>query len=122
MEENTMEEKKLTDEEMIKALEMHACNGRKYSFEEWDRCKTVTQSDILDIIHRLQSENAEQKAEIERLTETLAMYILKAWFYYKKCKEYGIECVIDEDLESQFKPAKEGKMIQFPKFEWVEVE
>lgn len=62
-----MEEKKLTDEEIVKRVEMSAYGGRKYSFEEWDKCKTVSQSDVLDLIHR-------QKAEIEGLKEDVKAF------------------------------------------------
>lgn len=53
------EGKKLTDEIIKKAVEMTAFSGRRYSFEEWDKCKTVSQSHVLDLINRLQAENAE---------------------------------------------------------------
>jgi hypothetical protein len=92
-----MEEKKMTDEEIVKALEMHVNSDGKYSFEEWDRCKTVTQSDILDLIHRLQSENAEQKAEIERLTKRLDV-----------CSEQLYHSCIDKgELQKQVDELKE---------------
>ena len=50
-----MEEKKLTGDEIVKDLE-------RYNDEQ-------TIENALELIHRLQDENAEQKAEIERLTE-----------------------------------------------------
>lgn len=115
-----MEEKKLTDEEIVNALEICSIEVEVHDKDDCKECpyfiKKIdcvtgkrTEKDTLDLIQR-------QKAEIERLTEEVSTYILKAWFYYNKCKEYGIECFYDADLESQFKPAKEGKTITFPKF------
>jgi hypothetical protein len=94
----------------------------------------------------LVQEKAEQKAEIERLKDEFKTdyrnswknkffsaleenrelqkqvdeYFKKAYFYYQKCKAYGIENFYDEELEP--KPAKEGKTIEFPKFKGEEVE
>ena len=90
-----MEEKKFTAEDIITVLESQG--GKKLSFLEWERLKTVSNRHIVDLIHRLQDENKrlkennanqvrmrcdmqrkfddlqnlciEQKAEIERLTE-----------------------------------------------------
>lgn len=63
----------------------------------------------------------KQKAEIERLTEEnvglkeqVDEYFKKAYFYYQKCKAYGIENFYDDELEP--KPAKGGKTLVFPKF------
>lgn len=73
-----MEEKKLTDEEIVKIFE-HCANN-----DDCEKCKCYYAEDkitgefchfetmdiyikLLAIIHRLQSESVEQKAEIERL-------------------------------------------------------
>lgn len=90
-----MQEKKLTDEEIVKALDncvngdyKTKCKGCPYD-EKADYCK-VMDRDTLDLIHRLQSENEaqrkiieyqdglpdlveQQKAEIERLTKELQL-------------------------------------------------
>ena len=67
-------EKKLTDKEIITALEI--CKSSKSCRKETGcplrdciNCHTELAKRVLDLIHRLQSENAEQKAEIERLTK-----------------------------------------------------
>ena len=79
------EEKKLTDEEIIKALE--CCGNRDNCFDcpimgEMKRRNCICREIVLDLIHRLQTLNkwlldrckikdgdiADQKAEIERLT------------------------------------------------------
>ena len=52
-----MDKKKLTNEEIVKDIE-RSTGMPSY----W---KII----VLDLIHRLQDENAEQKAEIERLTK-----------------------------------------------------
>ena len=90
-----MEEKKLTDEEIVKALEFCA----KDSSCLWDSkcplrndkdCHVTLSREALDLIHRLQGENKqlkcdsyrtswkakflEAKKEIERLTEELKYY------------------------------------------------
>lgn len=99
-----MEEKKLTDEEIIKAFEQcnikgGSCKGCAYAVEAKGdiRCKMKQMRiDTLDLIHRLQSERDKwfnhsvelqeqintlrldenkQKAEIERLTEEKQAYI-----------------------------------------------
>lgn len=96
--EDNMEEKKLTDEELVKALECcvkNDCEKCPYLIKGFD-CVISKQAenDVIDLIHRLQSENERlsliasvldkgvaveivniqetidtQKAEIERLTE-----------------------------------------------------
>ena len=88
-----MEEKKLTDEEIVKALEVcmsgKGCEGCPY-FENGTDCIRRSEKDTLDFIHRLQDENEDlhekrmdaefaidkwmednkkQKEEIERLTK-----------------------------------------------------
>lgn len=94
-----MEEKKLTDEvvaenattdEIIKAINYLAETGEGRGWIDGYKCKVIKFADVLDLIHCLQDErkdmhqdliqaekhaeklsieNAEQKAEIERLTE-----------------------------------------------------
>ena len=79
-----MEEKKLTDEEIVKAVSYLAETGEGRGWIDGYKCKVIKFADILDLIHRLQSENEQLKkpkfgnwkvkffkaqAEIERLTE-----------------------------------------------------
>ena len=88
-----MEEKKLTDEEIVKALEncnngltdmnRHSCDTCPY--REIESCGKAQMTDCLDLIHRLQAEIerlakvemdliskiADKSAEIERLTEEI---------------------------------------------------
>lgn len=81
-----MEEKKLTDEEIVKALyicttaddDMDCIDGCPM-YEE-DYCTTKLLKMAFDLIQRLQGEKAEQKAEIKRLTERLA--------YFQKSSDY----------------------------------
>lgn len=75
-----MKEKKLNDEEIIKALEN--CLNGDYKMKckgcPYDKSKGSCQDmdrDVLDLIHRLKKENCEQKAKIERLADTLNQYI-----------------------------------------------
>ena len=87
-----MKEKKLTDEEIVRALKMQPVYNIVLYLEQG-----INATDILDLINRLQSENKalhkltsktqidlmfdqaktieNQKAEIERLTDTLNQYI-----------------------------------------------
>lgn len=84
-------EKKLTDEDIAQALLQNIEYGKAITyFDKWGNHNSIMIADIIDFIHRLQSEkeelhekrmdaeyaidkwmkeNAEQKAEIERLTE-----------------------------------------------------
>lgn len=71
-----MDKKEPTDEEIVKALEHCAtentCRGCvKYNEEttiDYFKCMRDTRKNVVDLFHRLQAKNAEQKAEIERLT------------------------------------------------------
>lgn len=144
-----MEEKELTDEEIVKALELcvkNDCEKCPYLIKGFD-CVISKQAenDFLDLIHRLQDENKallkenealsisfygvqnqarerceELQKQVDELKELSDGYFTKAYFYYQKCKAYGIENFYDDELEP--KPAKEGKTITFPKFEHIEVE
>lgn len=86
-----MEEKKLTDEEVVKAMLQSIEYSKTITyFDEWGNCKSIFVKDALDLIHRLQDENEqlkcnsyttswkgkffEAKKEIERLTEELKYY------------------------------------------------
>lgn len=186
-------EKKLTDEEIVKALKFAIAQGEPDGIGFWNsdmKWCGFSMSDVLDLIHRLQEENADlrekneklyelglnentarfedmkkierledevqrlakvemeligkiadKSAEIERLTEVrndfrqevitlnneklelqkqVDEYFKKAYFYYQRCKMYGIEFFYDDEFEA--KPAKEGKTIAFPKFKGDEVE
>ena len=90
------EEKKLTDEEIAKAILQSIEYSKTITyFDEWGNCKSIFVADVLDLIRRLQSKKKlaerasesyktimdgqnkmidEQKAEIERLTEELKYY------------------------------------------------
>ena len=71
-----MEEKKLTDEEVVKALEHCAtentCRGCvKYNGAttiDYFKCMRDTRKKVVDLFRRLQAENAEGKARIKELT------------------------------------------------------
>jgi len=81
------EEKKLTDEELAKALLQSIEYSKTITyFDIWGNCKSIFITDIIDLIQRLQAENEELKSpkfaswkikfynakeEIERLTEEL---------------------------------------------------
>ena len=109
-----MEEKKLTDEEVIEVLKncgagIHSSNRecRNCVLEDDGRCVNNLRKYSLDLIHRLQEENAGLKEQVDK-------YFTKACLYYAICKGYGIDNFYDDELEP--KPAKEGKTITFPKF------
>ena len=93
-----MEEKKLTDEEIVKAWECHIRDGVTCGKDCPYREKDISclggrhARDTLDLIHR-------QKAEIERLTEERHKYFIKATLYYAICKGYGIDNFYDKELE-----------------------
>ena len=58
-----MDEKKLTDEEIAKAILQSIEYSKTITyFDEWGNCKAIMMTDILDLIHRLQSENKELKS------------------------------------------------------------
>lgn len=88
-------ENKLTDNEIVKALEccgdeeeLHYCVDCPYCDKENDFCQEDLHRDALDLINRLQAEKealingqetlqkyiAEQKAEIERLQNSIAVF------------------------------------------------
>ena len=62
-----MEEKKLTAEEIVKKLNYIKEQYLSYIYNDDDECKVLFVDDILDLINRLQTENAEQKKELARL-------------------------------------------------------
>ena len=57
-----MEEKKLTAEEIVKKLNYIKEQYLSYIYNDDDECKVLFVDDILDLIHRLQSENKELKS------------------------------------------------------------
>jgi hypothetical protein len=58
-----MEEKKLTDEEIVKALKVVGKETLAFAYDkEQKQFKYVTAKEILDLIYRLQSENEELKS------------------------------------------------------------
>ena len=58
-----MKEKKLTDEEIAKAILQSIEYSKTITyFDEWGNCKAIMMTDILDLIHRLQDENNQIKS------------------------------------------------------------
>lgn len=85
-------DKKLSDNEIVKALEEMASD-----------CPANFSASVLDFIHRLQSENAEQKAEIERLTER-EKFLENAWhtsIEHTKTVERGLKASEARSTEFQ---------------------
>lgn len=74
-----MEEKKLTDEEIVKAFENCCINGvgcAECPYATWYRgntggCDWDVEEDILDLINRLQSKNEQQNKYIDYLKRKL---------------------------------------------------
>ena len=63
-----MEEKKLTDEEIAKAILQSIEYSKTITyFDEWGNCKAIMMTDILDLIHRLQSENERLTRESDEM-------------------------------------------------------
>lgn len=144
-----MEEKKLTDEEKA-IEELNNYRNRFYAEPQGTERAIIANAinDVFCLIHRLQDENerlkshmkakeiadehvrkmrgtdlrtiAELQKQVDELNKLSDGYFVKAYFYYQKCKAYGIENFYDDELEP--KPAKGGKTITFQKFEHIEVE
>lgn len=136
----------MTDEEIVKALECCAVEpcedcGNCPRFTKEKLCHKANAKQSLDLINRQKAEierlngcvlkyaetlgneqrkSAELQKQVDELKELSEGYFKKAYFYYQKCKAYGIENFYDDELEP--KPAKEGKTITIPKFEHIEVE
>jgi hypothetical protein len=116
-----LEEKKLTNEEIVKAL--YCLKGQYISYidDDDDKCKLLFVDDILNLIHRLQEHNGnevrmrcdmqrkfddlqdlciEQKAEIERLTEENKNLSIKVWNYEKPVRTplYSNESMVNCNL------------------------
>lgn len=80
-----MEEKKLTDEEIVKALE-NCVNGEyltkcKNCYYNNDECGCQGMDiDMLDLIHRLQSKNAETQQQVDELVtpKEASEWVIKA--------------------------------------------
>ncbi len=62
-----MEEKKLTDEELIKALIYLAETGECRGWIDGYKCKVINFNDILNFIHRLESEKSELQKQVDEL-------------------------------------------------------
>lgn len=79
-------EKKLTDEEIVKALECctrgEGCEGCPY-FENGIDCVRISEKDTLDLIHRLQ----EEKKDLANQTNELANELAEHEEFTKKVKE-----------------------------------
>jgi hypothetical protein len=91
-------EKKLTDEEIVKALEncndgitdmnRHSCDVCPY--KEIETCGKAQMTDCLDLIHRLQDENAELKERVDELEQLLLITKTNKSIEQKKTvKEYA---------------------------------
>ena len=101
------EEKKMIDEEIVKALEHCAtentCKGCvKYNKEttiDYFKCMRDTRKNVVDLFHRLQANNAEQKAEIERLTEEKDKYQTK--WHRAYMNELNLQKQVDELKEEK---------------------
>lgn len=118
-----MEEKKLTDEEIIKGLEFcsknRGCNGCPYFEKQIDCCSGKSEKDALDLIHRLQSEKAEllQVAELankncDELKETLKLRNIQL----EDLRKYDKEIV--KDTAKKCKQIIKSKL--YPNNEWVD--
>lgn len=99
-----MDEKKLTDEEVVSALiccgiTPTACAICPLSCASASDCGELIDG-ALDLINRLQSEKAEQKAEIERLTEENG----------RISQSYIEVCDINAELQKQVDELKEKIM------------
>lgn len=94
-----MEEKKLTDEEVVKALECCSkswdCNNCKRVKANNNRfiCSEKLMKDCLDLIHRLQDENAEGKARIKELTS------IAEYQQHSNIERWGIIQEKDKEIE-----------------------
>ena len=121
-----MNEKKLTDEEIVKALECcnktyndmnrHSCDTCPY--KEIEPCGKAQMIDCLNLIHRLKGENAslkakyvkmldlnektiaKQKAEIEQLTKENKNLSIKVWNYEQPARTplYSSESMVHCNL------------------------
>lgn len=90
--------------------------GEKYEMFDRDWMCNVFWAKIkgsIDYIIDLENQRNELQKQVDE-------YFKKAYFYYQKCKAYGIEFFYNDEFEA--KPAKEGKTIAFPKFKGEEVE
>lgn len=63
---------------------------------------------LYDDIHKkgmkgLKKENKELKDRIATLEEDKKKWQRKAIYYYEKAKSYGIECIIDTDIDEKLK-------------------
>jgi predicted amidophosphoribosyltransferase len=64
------ERKELTDEEIVKALKVVGKETLAFAYDkEQRRFKYVTAKEILNLIHRLQDENAEFQKQVDELKE-----------------------------------------------------
>ena len=94
-----MNEKKLTDEEIVKALKCCSkswdCNNCKRDKENNNRfiCSENLLKDCLDLIHRLQAENAEGKARMKELTS------IAEYQQHSNIERWGIIQEKDKEIE-----------------------
>lgn len=100
-----MNEKKLTDEEIIKALEIGSkCCEHNY-LEYWELVGTC--QNALDLIHRLQAENAGLKSELKRELAEHEEFTKKAKTEIERLTEEKTESaktaveVIEQNIELQ---------------------
>lgn len=71
-----MEEKKLTDEDIVKALKVMGKETVAFAYDkEQRRFKYVTAKEILDLIHCLQGEKVELQKKVDKLkAENIELY------------------------------------------------
>jgi chromosome segregation ATPase len=96
-----MEEKKLTDEEIAKAILQSIEYSKTITyFDEWGNCKAIMITDIIDLIHRLQAEKESLKkdyieldlecrdlrTELDNISQTLAKELAEHEEFTKKAK------------------------------------
>lgn len=87
-----MPDKKLTDNEIIKALECcvketHTCLECPYT--EFGQCEFLVMKDALDLINRLQAENERLKEKCEMWDKTVFAKSLEEWLEF--CDNFKAE-------------------------------
>ena len=113
--------------EIKEALKQNDDNGILYEVDYKKRtCKFIHHKAILSLINELESENErliescknchyikdleianehakELKDRIAELEESIEKWQRKAINYYQMAKSYGVECIIDEDIDETLK-------------------
>ena len=108
-----MEEKKLTDEEIVKALKVVGKETLAFAYDkEQRRFKYVTAKEILDLIHRLQADKAELKEDVEHWE---AIYKISEERKYRKMFNEEWKKEYQKELDKQ----GEGLIAGSPDFDYV---